>query len=194
MVAVAAALMLVSPVVSVGAQNLGVVQSQIVTVDSEKIFASAAVGQRITRDLEDRVAALAAENKRIAAELEAEELDLTERRKTIEPAEFRLLANEFDEKVQRIRAEQDAKQRELQRLRDAERLSFIDTIGPIISRIAQARGALIVLERRNVLLSADSIDITQQVIDTIDAALAEEIAPPPDGSVRDDRTDGASGD
>jgi Skp family chaperone for outer membrane proteins len=153
------------------AQDLGVTLSPIVTLDTEKVFGSTVVGQQIATRLSDKVAALAAENKLIASQLEAEELDLTDQRKTMEPTAFRKLADAFDAKVQRIRAEQDAKQKELQRLRDAERQSFIDSIGPILSRIARKHGAIVVLERRNVLLSADSIDITQEAIDQIDIAL-----------------------
>ncbi len=153
------------------AQDLGVTLSPIVTLDTEKVFGSTVVGQQIATRLEDKVAALASENKRIASQLEAEELDLTDKRKTMEPTAFRKLADAFDAKVQSIRAKQDAKQKELQRLRDAERQSFIDSIGPILSRIARSHGAIVVLERRNVLLSADSIDITQEAINQIDVAL-----------------------
>jgi len=167
----AAALSLLVYAAPVQAQNLGVVQSLIVTVDSESVFGATDIGRRITSNLENLVTELASENKRIAAELEAEELALTDQRRSIVPAEFRILANIFDEKVKRIRSEQDAKQRDLQQLRDQERQSFIDTIGPILSGIARRRGALVVLERRNVLLSADSIDITQEVIDAINTTL-----------------------
>lgn len=176
-------LLLVAPV---WAQEPGVTQSQIVTVDSELIFASTSVGQQITTELEEKVAVLASENRRIASDLEAEELELTELRKTMAATEFRVLADAFDQKVKRIRLEQDTKQRELQQLRDAERQSFVDAIGPLLSSIAREHGALVVLERRNVLLSADRINITQQVIDRIDEALA---ASPPDGGGIDDTSE-----
>ncbi len=155
----------------VGAQELGVTLSPIVTIDSERVFGSTLVGQQITSNLEGQVKDLATENTRIAAELEAEELGLTEKRATMEIADFRVLADAFDEKVQKIRAEQDAKQRQLQQLREAERQSFIEAITPLLSEIARRHGAVAVFERRNVLLSADSIDITQEIIDRIDAAL-----------------------
>ncbi len=153
-------------------QDVGVTQSLIVTLDSDLVFQTTGVGQRIATNLEARVQELAEENRRIASELETEELDLTERRVDMSTEEFRTLAKAFDTKVTRIRAEQDAKQRELQRLRDAERNSFVDAITPLLSNIAREHGALVVLERRNVMLSADSIDITQEVIDRIDSALA----------------------
>ncbi|MGR3662126.1 MAG: OmpH family outer membrane protein [Paracoccaceae bacterium] len=152
-------------------QEAGVVSSQILVLDGERAYLFSVAGQKITKDLEARLANLGAENRKIEADLEAEELELTEKRAVTEALEFRSLADAFDQKVRRIRAEQDAKQLELQRLRDADRQSFIESMSPIISRIAIERGALIILERRNVLLSAETVDITEEVIARINQSL-----------------------
>ncbi len=168
------------------AQDLGVTVSAILTVDSERVFATTIAGRQITRALEARLDKLVSENRRIEAELVAEELDLTERRSTMDQVEFRVLADAFDEKVQTIRTEQDAKQRSLQRAREADRQLFIDTIAPILSAIGRERGAVVILERRNVLLSADNIDITEEAILRINATLGAEN--PPDGGATDATT------
>lgn len=157
----------------VQAQELGVTVSPVVTLDVERLVRVTAVGKGIASRLEKLVQALAEENTRIANELEAEEKDLTQRRQSLDVAEFRELADAFDQKVQVIRAEQDAKQQELQSLRDLERQSFIDAIGPLLSAIARDHGAVVVLERRTVFLSADGIDITDEAIERIDQALAD---------------------
>lgn len=155
------------------AQDLGVTVSAILTIDSERVFNTTIAGRRVTEDLEARLAALVSENRRIEVELVAEELELTEQRASMDAIEFRTLADAFDEKVQRIRAEQDAKQRALQRARDEDRLAFVDSIAPILSRIGRERGAVVILERRNVLLSADNIDITEEAIARINAAFED---------------------
>lgn len=152
-------------------QNLGTPRSQVLVLDSERAYSASAAGQQITKDLEARLAGLVSENRRIEAELATEELKLTDERVSMEPVAFRKLADAFDQKVQQIRTEQDAKQQELQRLRDAEQQSFIEAMTPIISAIASEYGALVILERRNVLLSAGSIDITDAVIARINAGL-----------------------
>ena len=54
-----------------------------------------------------------AENRRIEAELTAEERTLTEIRDDLSPVQFRARAAAFDEKVQRLRREQDEKARAL---------------------------------------------------------------------------------
>ena len=155
----------------VAAQDAGAAPSPILTVDSERVFGTSGIGDRITRELEAELETLAAENRQIEAALGTEEQELTTKRAAVEPGEFRVLADAFDQKVQLIRAEQDAKQRSLQARRDAERQTFIERIGPILSSIGRERGAVVILERRSVVLSAESIDITDEVVARINATL-----------------------
>ncbi|MBV1903372.1 MAG: OmpH family outer membrane protein [Marinosulfonomonas sp.] len=154
----------------VSGQDLGVAVSPILTIDSDRVYGASLAGQRIGAELEMRLQELVSENRRIEAELEAEEQSLTKKRATLPATEFRALADTFDQKVQRIRDEQDAKQRALQTLRENDRRAFVEAISPILSAIGNERGALLILERRDVLLSADSIDITDEVIGRINAA------------------------
>lgn len=152
------------------AQDLMQLPSPILTLDQEALFNGSQVAEGISSEIEKLTAELSTENRAIEAQLIAEELDLTERRPTMAPGAFRVLADAFDAKVQRIRAEQDAKVRDLQRLRERERQTFLRRITPILSDIVRERGALAVLDRRSVFLSADNIDITQEAIDRINAA------------------------
>lgn len=166
-----------------GAQTPAPVPSQlpvtgILTIDPERLFEETAFGQRVQRDLERRAAGLAAENRRIEGELIAEERDLTERRAGLATEEFRALADAFDEKVNRIRAEQDAKADALQNFRDRERQRFFGQIGGVLAAILAERQAVIVLDRRNVVLSAEAIDVTNDLIRRIDAAIGDGSGPP----------------
>ncbi len=152
--------------------------SPILTLDQEALYNGSLAAERISEEIERRGDELAAENREIEARLVAEELELTEKRPTMDPEAFGQLADAFDEKVQRLRAEQDAKTRELQRLRDRERQTFLRRISPILGEIVRERGAVVVLDRRSVFLSAESIDITQEAIDRINAAFEEDEALP----------------
>lgn len=145
----------------------------ILTIDPERLFEETSFGQRVQRDIEARAATLSAENRRIEAELIAEERDLTERRADLPTDEFRELANAFDEKVKRIRAEQDAKAQVLQGFRDTERQRFFGQIGNELSKILVERRAVILLDRRNVVISAEAIDVTNDLIRRIDAAIGD---------------------
>ena len=157
----------------VAAQDVLQVLPPVLILDQERLFESSAIAVRISEEAERRTAALDRENLRIDAELVKEELGLTERRASLDPNEFRRLADEFHEKVQAIRAEQDAKTVELQRFRNEDRQEFLVRIRPILTEIARERGAIVVLDRRSVLLSAESIDITDEAIWRINEAFKQ---------------------
>lgn len=145
----------------------------VATLDQEALFLKSAFGQRLQRDLETQRDALTAENRRIESELIAEEQALTEQRKTLAPAEFGPLAQAFDQKVESIRSEQDAKARTLQQRLDRERQLFLSQIGPVLAEILRSRGALVLIDSAAVLIAAAGVDITAQAIAAIDAKLGD---------------------
>jgi Skp family chaperone for outer membrane proteins len=149
----------------------------ILTIDGDRLLEDSAFGRQLSREFESRARDLAAENRQIEEELVAEERDLTERRDDLPPEEFRTLADAFDAKVQMLRQRQDQKERELTQSRDAERQRFFQQVAPVLSEIVRERGALVILDRRNVFLSADSIDITDEAIRRFDERLEEASEP-----------------
>jgi Skp family chaperone for outer membrane proteins len=142
----------------------------VLTIDADRLLAESAFGRALATEVDDAARRLAEENRRIEADLLAEESALTERRGMMSPDEFRPMADAFDEKVQRLRTEQDEKERALADLREEGRQRFFRLAVPILSEIVREQGALVLLDRRDVFLSADSIDITEEAIARIDAA------------------------
>ena len=142
----------------------------ILTIDQDRLFAETSLGAAAIQRLEVEAQRLASENQRIEGELIAEERELTEKRAELPAEEFRELANAFDTRVQQIRTEQDEKARLLTRQRDEARSTFFRDAAGIISEIVRARGALVVIDRRDVFLSADTIDITDEAIERINEA------------------------
>lgn len=151
----------------------GVVQSQILTVEIDRLFAESAYGRRITQMLETEGAEIAAENRRIEAALTAEEKDLTEKRATLSTTEFRALAEAFDQKVQELRREQDTKARALGNLSEDRRRQFLSAAEPVLAQLMREAGAAVILDKRTVFLSAGVIDITDTAIARIDAAIGD---------------------
>lgn len=171
--AAVAALWLAQPAPAQEGLSMGQVQSPILTLDADRLVAETLYGRRLAADLAARAEALAAENRGIEAELTAEVEDLTARRPTMEPEAFRAEADAFDAKVQRIRAEQDAKERALQEAVAANRERFLNDATPVLARLMVEAGAAVILERRDVFLSAGLVDVTDEAVAAIDAALGE---------------------
>jgi len=152
-----------------GLSNVGVVQSLILTVAPDVLYSQSDFGQRIAREIEEESAALAAENRRIEAELTAEERELTDLRDTLAPEAFRARAEAFDEKVQRLRREQDEKARTLGQRNDEARRALLIAVQPVLLQLMEESGAVAILYRRAVLLSAASVDITDQAVRRVNA-------------------------
>lgn len=166
-----------------GAQTVdGGIASPVVTLDQERLFGETLWGKRVSRQIEEASAALAAENRRIEAELTAEERALTESRPRMPADQFQAAAEAFDDKVTTIRRDQDAKAREIGRMQDAERQRFLTAILPVLSEVLRARGAVAVLDSRAIFLAAESIDITDAAIARIDAELGDGAPAPQDGA------------
>jgi Skp family chaperone for outer membrane proteins len=157
----------------------GLPLSGVLVLDFDRLFAQSAYGQRLTAEIEAEGAAIAAENRRIEAELTEEERALTEARDTMAPEEFRALAEAFDEKVQRLRREQDAKARTLGNRGEEARRAFVVLAEPLLQRLMEEAGAQVILERRTVFAARDAVDITDRAIAAINAEIDadEEIRP-----------------
>lgn len=135
------------------------------------MFQRSEFGARVLSEIDRRSEALARENRRIEAELTGEERALTDRRPDLEPAEFRARATAFDEKVRRIRAEQDAKARALANYQEEERQNFARAVAPILAELLGEIEAAVLLDSRVVLSASEGADVTERAIGRIDAAL-----------------------
>jgi Skp family chaperone for outer membrane proteins len=154
------------------------VESPILTIDSERLFEESDFGRRTIEEIEARGAALAAENRQIEEELVAEEKELTALRPTMEPADFRNLADAFDAKVQEIRRTQDRKTRELNNKLEERRVVFLNASVPVLEQLMREAGAAIILERRSVFISSVAVDVTRIAIERLDLVLKPEETEP----------------
>lgn len=154
-------------------QTLGPSGSAVVTLDQDRLFAESMFGRAVTARSDAEAQALAAENRKIEAALEAEERDLTLRRKSLPVTDFRTLADAFDVKAEELRTAQTAKSRALGRRLEEERKLFFEAALPILGALMTERGAVAILSRDAIVLSFDRIDITESAIVRLDAELGD---------------------
>ena len=145
----------------------------IVTVDVDGLFTQSQFGRRIGQLYTDGREALALENRRIAGALRDEELTLAQQRPDMEPDVFLAEAEAFDDKAQGIRRAQDAKERDLEETLTNGREQFLEAARPILGQLMVDRGAFAILDRRSVLLSLGSLDVTEAALERIDTAIGD---------------------
>lgn len=147
---------------------------QVMVIDQERLFNESRYGRAILEEIRQRSQELAEENRRLERSLEAEEKALAEKRKQLEPGEFRVLAEEFNAKVERIRAEQAAKEQEIFRALTERRQQFFNRVGKIVIQLTEELGAAVVLDKRVTIYTAPKADVTDRLIARVDRELAPE--------------------
>jgi Skp family chaperone for outer membrane proteins len=149
--------------------------SVILVLDQERLFAESQFGRERLERQRQAAEALDTENSRIEAELVAEEQALTDRRPDLPAEEFSALAQAFDAKVERIRQEQDAKVRSLVEARDADRRIFLtELVLPVLGEILETTGAAAILNKDDVVVAANAIDVTEAAVARVDRRWSDE--------------------
>ncbi|MDE9449012.1 OmpH family outer membrane protein [Aliiroseovarius sp. Z3] len=155
------------------AQQTGSAVSQIVTIDRQSLFSDTQYGRRVVETVEAERVRLASETRKVEEALVKEERDLTDKRDTMSPEEFRKLAEAFDKKVQALRTEGTEREQEFVRTLEREQAAFFDRIGPILGQLVRELGAVVILDRRAILLTTRNIDITKLAVERIDQVLGD---------------------
>ena len=148
------------------------------TIDRQRLFSETAYGQRVIATVEIERARLAQETRAAEAALTQEEKLLTEQRSSLDPTSFRVLADAFDNKVNELRAEGQDREQEFVRVLEREQTAFFERIGPILGRMVRELGAVVILDRRAILLATQNIDITDMAIRRIDLELGDGVTTP----------------
>ena len=140
----------------------------ILVMNQEKLLRNSKTGQALLARERAMTDAHRAEGLRLDAELEAEERDLAEKRKTLPTEEFAVPAVEFDTKVVATRKDHNQKSELLANTLENMRKKFFAQIVPVVAQIMKERGAELVFEQRNVLFTGANVDITDEVIERLE--------------------------
>lgn len=149
-------------------------------IEQDRLLTGSLYGQDIIARNEAEAQALREESQQLDRAFEEEERRLTERRAELPADEFRALADAFDEKVVRTRREQEAKAAALNRRVETRQREFFRRVGPVLLEILKETGASAVFDQREVLISKQDLNITDEVIKRLDVAYTAELAESPE--------------
>jgi Skp family chaperone for outer membrane proteins len=147
-------------------------------LNQERILTGSERGRALLAEEEAARNALRAEARRIETAFETEERQLTEQRASLDPAEFRARSNDFDARVVKARADQDARAGALAQEFDQTRRKFYADVAPILVGVMERAGALAIFDETTVLIADQSLNVTDEVIAVLDQARPPE-APAP---------------
>lgn len=143
-------------------------QNSVLTFDPDALYANSSWGALALERFEAESVELAAENERLEKQFTEEEQSLTELRNSLDAAEFRARADQFDASAQAVRRERAEALRQLNLRIEEDRQQFFATAIPVMTQILRERGATMILDSRVVFLAAESVNITDEVIERLD--------------------------
>ncbi len=158
---------------SAGGPGAEALAMAVVTVDQEALYRQSRWGMRAQAELAAQSRQVAADNDRAFAALVADEDALTAARARLSPAEFRIRASEFDARVMAIRRERDEAREALSDTAERDRAIFFQAAAPVLGRVMVARGGLVMLDQRMVLIADERIDVTADSIAALNAELGD---------------------
>jgi Skp family chaperone for outer membrane proteins len=143
--------------------------AEIVSVNRDRLIQSSEFGKALVNVLTTRQQQLVEENASLALDLEREERELTDARKTLTPEEFGPLAKIFDNKVKDVRRRQERKAVELSQALEEMRGRFFNQTERLIRRLMEENNIVFVLDESAVWITQGG-DFTDVVIERLDVA------------------------
>ena len=149
------------------------VAAPFLIINQERLLTQSETGQAILAEEDGQRDTLRTEARALDASFEAEEKELTEKRPTLPPEEFRKLSDAFDARVVEARRKQDERAGALAQEFDQRRRAFYARVAPILVTLMDRYQAKAIFDETSVLVADQSLNITAAVIAEIDAQAGE---------------------
>lgn len=144
--------------------SIGVVDINIILSDSKAAKDAAKQIEKIAKEIEEEV------NKQDENML-GEQNKLIESQAVMAPEAFESKAKEYEQKLQKYNIERQEKLITIDNLVAKSRNDVLEALKPILEEVSNERGITILLEKNSVLLNAEAMDITSEVLKKLDKSL-----------------------
>ena len=180
-VAAFAALMVLT--VAGGAVAQSAQTAKVILVDVGEISRSSLAGKDLTRQGETLNAELQAGQARLEQEFRAEEQELIRQRALLSPEAFEEKSRAVGQKIAAARNDLEDKARRYQIGLQRANATIQSALTPIYQELMKKHGANLILDRRLTVMPGPGLDVTREVIDSLDASLPSlKVEIPPVGS------------
>ena len=150
-------------------QNRVINKSSVLVLSQDDLFKKSVAGRALLKVFEEKQALLFSEASKVEQDFILEEQKLTDQRLILAPADFQVLADEFDSKVEKMRKFRTNKDKKLQQDFIRWRKKFVQIVLPIVRELMAQYEASVVIDTINRGLIYDqTIDVTDIIIKRLD--------------------------
>ena len=146
--------------------SIGVLDLNLVLTDAKAAVKAAEQIDEFAKDIESEIKA-SDEN------MVSEQNKLIEAQSIMAPEAFEKKRIEYEKNIQNYNISRQEKLFSIDKLIEKSRNDILDELKPILEEISEEKGITILLEKGTVLLNADTMDITNEVVKRLNKALPE---------------------
>ena len=145
--------------------------TSIGVIDINRILSDADAAVNATKQIEKIAIDIENEIKLSDEQIIKEQNSLIESQSIMAPEAFESKRNEYENKVQEYNNERQSKLMKIDELIAVSRNEILNAIKPILEEISNEKGITIVLEKTSIMLNAEKMDITNEVLKKLNKSL-----------------------
>ena len=145
--------------------------TSIGVIDINKILSDADAAVTATKQIEKIAIEIENEIKLSDEQIIKEQNSLIESQSVMAPEAFESKRNEYENKVQKYNNERQSKLMKIDELIAVSRNDILNAIKPILEEISDEKGITIILEKSSIMLNAEKMDITNEVLKKLNKSL-----------------------
>ena len=144
--------------------SIGVIDINKILSDADAAIIAAKQIEEIAIDIENEI-------KLSDEEIIKEQNLLIESQTIMAPEAFESKRNEYEVKVQKYNNERQSKLMKIDELIAVSRNDILNAVKPILEEISNEKGITIILEKASIMLNAEKMDITNEVLKKLNKLL-----------------------
>ena len=144
--------------------SIGVIDINKILSDSNAAIAAAEQIEEIAIEIENEI-------KLSDEEIIKEQNSLIEAQSIMAPEAFESKRNEYEGRVQTYNNERQSKLMKIDELIAVSRNEILSSIKPILEEVSNEKGITIILEKTSIMLNAEKMDITNEVLKKLNKSL-----------------------
>ena len=145
--------------------------TSIGVIDINKILAEANAAVEAAEEIEKIAIEIENEIKSSDEEIIKEQNLLIESQSIMAPEAFEAKRIEYESKIQTYNSERQSKLMKIDELIAISRNDILNAIKPILEEISNEKGITIILEKTSIMLNAEKMDITNEVLKKLNKSL-----------------------
>ena len=145
--------------------------TSIGVIDINKILSESDAALTAAEQIEEIAIEIENEIKLSDDEIIKEQNSLIESQSIMAPEAFESKRNEYENKVQKYNNERQSKLMKIDELIAVSRNEILSAIKPILEEVSNEKGITIILEKASIMLNAEKMDITNEVLKKLNKSL-----------------------